>query len=134
MTEQRPDGPARGEAAIRAEIDALVRRVVRAVEDAEGNPHPHHVSARRTGLVQDMVRTALKLLGDGTDLGQAKVMERPLREMRSAYRVFRFTAKKIGQGDERVHCDRRLIEHDVVGSAAPFTSGIQIEFAILVQV
>ena len=88
MTEQRPDGPAYGEAAIRAEIDALVRRVVRAVEDAEGNPHPQHVSARRTGLVQDMVRTALKLVGDGTDLGQAKVMERALREMRSAYRVF----------------------------------------------
>ena len=50
MTEQRPDGPARGEAAIRAEIDALVRRVLRPVEDAEANPHPHHVSARRTGL------------------------------------------------------------------------------------
>ena len=45
-------------------------------------------SGRRNSLVEDMVRTSLRLLGDGSDLGQVKVMERALREMRNAYGVF----------------------------------------------
>lgn len=43
---------------------------------------------RREDLAEDMARTALRTLGDGLDIGQFKVMERALREMRSAYRVF----------------------------------------------
>jgi uncharacterized protein (TIGR00730 family) len=35
-----------------------------------------------------MVRSAVRVLEDGSDLGQVKVMERALREMRNAYRVF----------------------------------------------
>ena len=75
--------PRTGEGPIGALVDDLVRRAA-AAEAAEHGRAP----SRRTALVEDMVRTSLKVIADGTDLGQVKVMERALREMRTAYRVF----------------------------------------------
>jgi len=72
---------------IPAEIGPMIDRLVEAAARAAHGPDAHR-SARRTALVEDMVRSALRVLEDGSDLGQVKVMERALREMRNAYRVF----------------------------------------------
>ncbi len=63
-------------------VDALVQAA------AKAGPSGDHASGRRLELAEDMVRTGLRTLGDGTDLGQVKVMARALKEMRMAYRVF----------------------------------------------
>ena len=75
-TEQNGFGPE-----LVAMIDQLVESAAKAAPGA-------HASPRRTALVEDLVRTSLRILEDGSDLGQVKVMERALREMRTAYRVF----------------------------------------------
>ncbi len=67
-------------------ISQLVDSLVEAA--AAAAPGEGHAGSRRTSLASEMVRTSLKLLGDGTDLGQVKVMARALKEMRMAYRVF----------------------------------------------
>jgi hypothetical protein len=72
---------------IPTEIGSMIDRVVEAAARAAHGPDAHR-SARRTALVEDMVRSAVRVLDDGSDLGQVKVMERALREMRNAYRVF----------------------------------------------
>ena len=69
------------------EVSAMADRLVEAAAAAVHGPEAHR-SARRTALVEDMVRSSLRVLEDGSDLGQVKVMERALREMRNAYRVF----------------------------------------------
>jgi uncharacterized protein (TIGR00730 family) len=69
------------------EISEMADRLVEAAA-ALAHGADAHRSARRTALVEDMVRSSLKVLEDGSDLGQVKVMERALREMRNAYRVF----------------------------------------------
>ncbi|MDP1835910.1 MAG: LOG family protein [Chlamydiales bacterium] len=40
------------------------------------------------GLVTEMIQTSLKLLFEGHDLGQVKLINRCLKEMRYAYRIF----------------------------------------------
>ena len=77
----KPFGPE-----VAALIDRLVQSAGEEIRDAGGGHR--HASGRRNSLVEDMVRTSLRLLGDGTDLGQAKIMERAMREMRNAYKVF----------------------------------------------
>lgn len=73
-----------------AGLDPAITQLVEALVDAAAKavPETGHASTRRTTLAADMVRTALRTLGDGTDLGQVKVMTRALKEMRMAYRVF----------------------------------------------
>ena len=66
----------------------LVAMIDQLVETAAKAAPGTHASHRRTALVEDLVRTSLRILEDGSDLGQVKVMERALREMRTAYRVF----------------------------------------------
>lgn len=79
------DEPRAPEPGLGPAIDAIVREAARLAHPDGGHGH---VSARRIGLIEDMVRTSLRTLGDGSDLGQVKVMERALREMRNAYTVF----------------------------------------------
>ncbi len=68
---------------------ALAQMVEQLVLAAAATLAPHErKGSRRVSLVEDMMRTALRTLSDNTDLGQVKVMERALKEMRSGYRVF----------------------------------------------
>ena len=48
----------------------------------------HDPTATDVGYVSDMLRTAVKLLSDGPDLGQLKLVTTAFKEMRYAYRVF----------------------------------------------
>ena len=77
------DEPRAPEPSLGPAIDAIVREAARLA-----HPEAGHSSPRRINLVEDMVRSSLRVLGDGSDLGQVKVMERALREMRNAYSVF----------------------------------------------
>ena len=58
----RPFGPE-----VAALIDRLVAAAGEEIRHADGSHR--HASGRRNSLVEDMVRTSLRLLGDGTDLG-----------------------------------------------------------------
>jgi uncharacterized protein (TIGR00730 family) len=87
MTDPAPRHPPRhaDEAGLDPEVSRLVDALLeRAIARTPGG----HAGDRRLALVEDMVRTALRTLGDATDLGQVKVMSRALKEMRMAYRVF----------------------------------------------
>ena len=57
------------------EISEMADRLVEAAAALAHGAEAHR-SARRTALVEDMVRSSLKVLEDGSDLGQVKVMER----------------------------------------------------------
>ena len=48
----------------------------------------HDPNAADAGYVAEMLRTAVKLLKDGADLGQLKLVNTALKELRYAYRVF----------------------------------------------
>jgi uncharacterized protein (TIGR00730 family) len=61
---------------VRSEIDALVRSVGGDPAIFEGR------------LIADMIRTSLKMIEDGHDTGQLKLINSALKEMRYAYRVF----------------------------------------------
>ena len=61
---------------VRNEIQDLVRRI-------EGDP-----DSFGGRLVVEMLQTCLKLIGDGHDTGQLKLMNAALKEMRYAYQVF----------------------------------------------
>jgi len=67
-------------------VSQLVEALIEASQ--QGMAHGSDPGHRRAELVEDMVRTAMRTMGDGTDLGQVKVMTRALKEMRLAYRVF----------------------------------------------
>ena len=84
-TDPRDELPAdREHAGLQPEVSAAVDRLVEAAARSASGSR----GGRRTGLIEDMVRTSLKALDDGSDLGQVKVMERAMREMRNAYLVF----------------------------------------------
>ncbi|MFO0963108.1 MAG: LOG family protein [Phycisphaerales bacterium] len=78
---RREDAPAL-EPAIARQVEALAEAAAAALAPHESG------GSRRANLVEEMMRTALRTLSDSVDLGQLKVMERALREMRSGYRVF----------------------------------------------
>ncbi len=69
------------------ELDRRIRSFIEAEQpDAE---------EFQTRIAADMVRTALRLLRDGADSGQLKLMNSALKEMRYAYRVFdRFRGRR----------------------------------------
>ncbi len=48
----------------------------------------HDPNAADAGYVAEMLRTAVKLLKDGADIGQLKLVNTALKELRYAYRVF----------------------------------------------
>ena len=88
MTEDaRPeeDDPTDEPTSLAPEVSAAIEGLVSAADRAGGS---RRSPGRRTALIEGLVRTSLKALDDGSDLGQVKVMERALREMRNAYRVF----------------------------------------------
>jgi len=68
---RRADDPA-----IAAQLDALV-------EEFGGRPGTFNAK-----LVRELMQTALKLIPDGRDTGEIKLMTNALKEMRYAYRVF----------------------------------------------
>lgn len=88
MSEHTNRNPSRhgDDAGLDPVVSQLVENLVEAA--ARALPEGEHTSARRASLAEDMVRTALRSMGDGVDLGQIKVMARALKEMRMAYRVF----------------------------------------------
>jgi hypothetical protein len=61
------DDPRAPEPGLGPAIDAIVREAARLAHPDGGHGH---VSARRIGLIEDMVRTSLRTLGDGSDLGR----------------------------------------------------------------
>ena len=70
--QRRPDSPD-----IQAQIDGLIDMCVSGTADTF-----------QTKLVRDLVTTALKLIPDGRDTGELKLMTASLKELRYAYRVF----------------------------------------------
>ena len=70
--QKRPDEPE-----IQEQINALI-------ETCAGGP----AGTFRTKLVRDLVTTALKLIPDGRDTGELKLMTAAMKELRYAYRVF----------------------------------------------
>ena len=66
-----------GDPAIDAAIDALIERVTETASD------------HGEDLVREMVITSLKMLVDGTERGDLKMMNSALKEMRYSFLVFR---------------------------------------------
>ncbi len=62
--------------AFMSKVDALINEVGGASETYEGK------------LIRDLLTTSLKLVGDGRDTGELKLLAYSLKEMRHAYRVF----------------------------------------------
>jgi len=79
----RPHDPTH-DASIRDRLQALVRDAGSIAGDA-GHPD---AAGRRRRHVEELASTALKLLGDGLDVGQVKLLELALKEMRRSYRLF----------------------------------------------
>ena len=69
---------------IRTRLQALVRDAGKTA-GSSGDPVK---DGRRRRHVEELATTALKLLGDGLDLGQVKLLELALKEMRRSYRLF----------------------------------------------
>jgi uncharacterized protein (TIGR00730 family) len=78
---ERPHDPT-DDASIRDRLEALVRDA----GTASGDEGP--LAGRRRRHVEELAGTALKLLGDGLDVGQVKLLELALKEMRRSYRLF----------------------------------------------
>ena len=79
----RPHDPTK-DASIHDRLQALVRDAGALAGDG-GAPT---AAGRRRRHVEEIASTALKLLGDGLDLGQVKLLELALKEMRRSYRLF----------------------------------------------
>jgi uncharacterized protein (TIGR00730 family) len=75
-TSSTPAEPASEGDFAKASIDALIRSV---------GGEPESTAAR---YVAELIRTSLKLIPDGADSGQMKLLAASLKEMRHAYRVF----------------------------------------------
>jgi len=83
-----PEHPSRAlfrDDAFMSKIDGLITEVGGDTESYEGK------------LIRDLLTTSLKLIGDGRDTGELKLLAFSLKEMRHAYRVFAHypDAKKI---------------------------------------
>ncbi len=76
LADGSPQGRYADDPAVLAMLDKLVQ---------EGGGAPGSLQAR---LVRDILQTGLKLLSDGRDMGELKLMTNSLKEMRYAYRVF----------------------------------------------
>jgi uncharacterized protein (TIGR00730 family) len=75
--------PPMDEDSLRNRLGALIR------EAAEGHEHGSPTTkARRRRHVEELALTAMKMLGDGMDVGQVKLIELAVKEMRRAYRLF----------------------------------------------
>lgn len=70
--QKKPDAPD-----IQSQISALVESCA-----------PHSPDSFQIKLVRDLVTTALKLIPDGRDTGELKLMTAAMKELRYAYRVF----------------------------------------------
>ncbi len=81
MNEPNPPTPNRTPAPDRSNVPADLNRLI---IDAGGDPDAFH--GRN---VRDVLLTGLKLLGDGSDTGEVKLINRALKELRYALKVFR---------------------------------------------
>jgi uncharacterized protein (TIGR00730 family) len=71
--------------------DSMHDRLEQLVRDAAAAVHGHpdpRLMARRRRHVEELASTALRLLGDGMDVGQVKLIELAVKEMRRAFRLF----------------------------------------------
>jgi uncharacterized protein (TIGR00730 family) len=78
---ERPHDPTE-DASIRSRLESLVRDAGTLSGDQGA------LAGRRRRHVEELAGTALKLLGDGLDVGQIKLLELALKEMRRSYRLF----------------------------------------------
>lgn len=62
--------------------------IQKTITDLIGECAPTEVDSFQTKLVRDLVTTALKLIPDGRDTGELKLMTAAMKELRYAYRVF----------------------------------------------
>ena len=74
--------PSPEEKALREEIETLVREATRGAGRESGS------LGHRRALAQDIVRTAIRLVNDGYDLAQVRLIALAMKEMRAAYSVF----------------------------------------------
>jgi uncharacterized protein (TIGR00730 family) len=70
------------DASIRDRLESLVRDAGRVSGDDSA------LAGRRRRHVEELAGTALKLLGDGLDVGQVKLLELALKELRRSFRLF----------------------------------------------
>jgi len=74
-----------------ADADSLRERVQAIVRETAMLTHGASdagLTSRRRRHVEELAVTAFKLLGDGLDVGQIKLLELSVKEMRRAYRLF----------------------------------------------
>jgi len=74
-----------------SELDIGIRtRIAALVAEASTSHHDHagEASARRRRHVEELLGTGLKLLSDGCDVSQIKLIENAVKEIRRSYRVF----------------------------------------------
>ena len=74
-----------------SELDIGIRtRIAALVAEASASHHDHagEASARRRRHVEELLGTGLKLLSDGCDVSQIKLIENAVKEIRRSYRVF----------------------------------------------
>jgi uncharacterized protein (TIGR00730 family) len=70
-------------AAIRADDPSIASRIDGLLKDVGADP-----ASFNARLVRELIQTALKLIPDGRDTGELKLMSTAIKEMRYAYRVF----------------------------------------------
>lgn len=70
-------------AAIRADDPSIASRIDGLLKDVGADP-----ASFNARLVRELIQTALKLIPDGRDTGELKLMSTAVKEMRYAYRVF----------------------------------------------
>ena len=74
-----------------SELDIGIRtRIAALVTEASATHHDHagEARARRRRHVEELLATGLKLLSDGCDVSQIKLIENAVKEIRRSYRVF----------------------------------------------
>jgi uncharacterized protein (TIGR00730 family) len=67
----------------RAESPEVVQQIDALIESMGGSP-----SSSEARLIREIIQTGLKLVPDGRDTGELKLMSTSLKELRYAYRVF----------------------------------------------
>ena len=84
----RHNGAARGDRAVAARETPRARRRKSLLAELLPRLAGARALAREERLVREMVETCLKLLRDGTRLGDVKLLNAALRELRYAFKVF----------------------------------------------
>jgi len=84
-TSPRDEGaaPPEAQAQLRADDPAITERIDALIADVGGDP-----STFDGKLVRELLTTGLKLIPDGRDTGELKLLTAALKELRYAYRVF----------------------------------------------